>query len=74
MKALIALGILATAIQIDSDQQSKLSEETQVAGLVCFKESEQVSGRNKICNYDCSGSTVAITIGSQEFCPMSIER
>jgi hypothetical protein len=39
---------------------------------MCFKTGERVSGMNKICYYDCLGSTVAITISSIELCPLSI--
>lgn len=42
--------------------------------VLCFKTGEQKSGMNKICYYDCLGSTVAITISSVELCPLSINR
>jgi hypothetical protein len=44
---------------------------TAVAGTA-FLKSEQISGMNKICYYDELGSTVAITIGATELCPLSI--
>ncbi len=40
----------------------------------CFLSGEQTSGMNKICYYDCMGSTVAITIGATALCPLSINR
>ena len=40
----------------------------------CFKTGEQVSGMNKICYYNCLGSTAAITISSVALCPLTIER
>lgn len=42
--------------------------------LMCFKSGEVISGMNKICFYDCLGSTVAITISSVSLCPLTINR
>lgn len=42
--------------------------------VMCFFEYEQPAGMNKICYYDCLGSTVAITIRSIQLCPLSINR
>ena len=42
--------------------------------IMCFKTGEQISGLNKICYYDCAGSTAAITIKSYELCPLSINQ
>ena len=39
-----------------------------------FKTGEQTSGMNKICYYNCLGSTAAITIGAVQLCPLTIER
>ena len=44
------------------------------ASVMCFKTGEQVSGMNKICYYNCLGSTAAITISSVSLCPLSINR
>lgn len=44
---------------------------TAVAGTA-FLTGERTSGMNKICYYDHLGSTVAITIGATELCPLSI--
>ena len=41
--------------------------------VTCFKSGEYVSGLNKICIYDCMGSDTAITIGSTQLCPLTIE-
>lgn len=46
--------------------------EVQVATL-CFKSGEQQGGMNKICYYNCLGSTVAITIGAVQLCPLTID-
>ncbi len=40
-------------------------------GHMCFKSGESISGMNKICYYNCLGSTAAMTIGSIELCPLS---
>jgi hypothetical protein len=42
--------------------------------LVCFKTAEETSGMNKLCYYDCAGSRAAITVGSAQLCPLSINR
>ena len=47
-------------------------EKIILAGVTCFKSGEQTSGMNKICYYDCLGSTVAITISATSLCPLSI--
>lgn len=41
---------------------------------VCFFQGEQRSGMNKICYYNCLGSTVAINVSSMAFCPLTINR
>ena len=47
---------------------------TANSAVTCFKKGEQISGMNKICYYDCMGSTAAITISSVSLCPLTIER
>ena len=44
------------------------------AATLCFKKGEQVSGMNKICYYDCLGSTTATNVKSHELCPLNIKR
>lgn len=44
------------------------------SAVTCFKTGEQISGMNKICYYDCMGSTAAITISSVALCPLTIEQ
>jgi hypothetical protein len=44
------------------------------SGVTCFKTGEQISGMNKICFYDCLGSTAAITIGAAQLCPLTIQQ
>ena len=47
-------------------------EKIILAGVTCFKSGEQTSGMNKICYYNCLGSTKAITISSTSLCPLTI--
>jgi hypothetical protein len=42
--------------------------------VACFFQYEQTSGFNKICFYDCLGSTEAITIKATQLCPLTINR
>jgi hypothetical protein len=46
----------------------------EALAVTCFKSGEAVSGMNKICYYDCLGSTAAITISSVQLCPLTINR
>lgn len=43
------------------------------SAMTCFKSGEQVSGMNKICYYNCAGSTAAITISAVALCPLTIQ-
>jgi len=42
--------------------------------IACFYQSEQISGMNKICYYQCINGTRAITISSVSLCPLSLNR
>ena len=44
------------------------------SAVTCFKSGEQTSGMNKICYYNCNGSTAAMTISSVSLCPLTIQR
>jgi hypothetical protein len=44
------------------------------ADVICLFKSEQISGTNKICYYDCLGSIFAITIDGLKLCPLNIRR
>ena len=48
--------------------------EWATADVICLFKSEQISGTNKICYYDCLGSVYAITIDGLKLCPLSIRR
>ena len=45
----------------------------QYLAVHCPKVSEQTSGMNKICFYNCVGSMTAITIGAAQMCPLMIQ-
>jgi len=70
MKTAIVLAALFGGAQAEPPM-SKPADETQIA-VLCFKSGERVSGMNKICYYDCLGSTVAINISSVSLCPLTI--
>lgn len=59
MKRLYVAGLLA-CIALDA------------SAALCFFKGERVSGMNKICFYDCLGSTTAINVKSYELCPLNI--
>ena len=40
----------------------------------CNKTGETTSGTNKICYYNCMGSTKTINVGSMQFCPININK
>jgi hypothetical protein len=40
----------------------------------CFYRSEVTSGFNKICTYDCLGSTYAVTQAATSLCPLSLSQ
>ena len=41
---------------------------------VCFKQGEYTQGMNKVCQYSCTGSGHAITIGAAQLCPLTVRR
>jgi hypothetical protein len=48
--------------------------ERVTADVICLFKSEQISGTNKICYYDCLGSIFGITIDGLKLCPLTIRR
>jgi len=44
------------------------------SAVSCYKTSETTSGTNKICYYNCMGSTKTINVGSMQFCPININK
>lgn len=69
MIALLIAAVTTTA----PIPQSEPPQTNQQVAVMCFKSGEQQSGMNRICYYNCLGSTVAITIGAIELCPLSID-
>ena len=68
--ALIVIGIgftLLTFLSVKNNPKDAYA-------TTCFKTGERISGMNKICYYNCLGSEAAITIGSVELCPLTIEK
>ena len=68
----------ASASTIYSGDYSKPNPDVWSGGIIeaattCFKTGEQTSGMNKICYYNCLGSTKAITISATSLCPLSIK-
>lgn len=73
MKAVLAVLLLCAGVELTAAETVPASRPLRVA-VTCFKSSEQISGFNKICFYDCLGSQAAITIASTQLCPLSINR
>jgi hypothetical protein len=48
--------------------------ERATADVISLFKSEQISGTNKICYYDCLGSFFAITTDGLKLCPLNIRR
>ncbi len=70
---LAAVLSAGTAYANEPDPPEKQASPVQIAA-VCFFQGEQRSGMNKICYYNCMGSTVAVNVSSMAFCPLSINR
>jgi len=73
---LAILAAIATLGSAPHPMQSKapLPPQSVKVATLCFFKSEETSGMNKICYYDCLGSLTAITIGAVQLCPLSINR
>lgn len=69
-----ALLLLASLSAPNQPPNVSKSPGSQQLALLCFKTGEQISGMNKICYYNCAGSSAAITVGSVDLCPLSINR
>ena len=65
---------LATAEPASQSRpMTPIQRQPQIA-MLCFYDSQETSGMNKICYYNCLGSLAAITLGFADICPMSINR
>lgn len=68
MKLLILAAIAVTS---SDPQQSRIP--AVESAYVCFLKGSYTSGMNRICLYDCLGSTFATTVGAAELCPLTLE-
>lgn len=66
-----AIAVILAAMLLATGSEAAPRQQT---AMMCFKTGEQTSGTNRICYYNCLGSTVAITVPFLEFCPLSIKR
>lgn len=70
MRVLLSTAAVLVGLTLPATAQTKL----RLAAVTCFSKGERTSGFNKICFYDCLGSTAAITISAVELCPLTINR
>jgi hypothetical protein len=67
---IIALAILViSASTVPAEPKATPFE----VAMLCYKTGQRVSGRNKICFYNCAGSEAATTIKSYKICPLSAD-
>jgi hypothetical protein len=82
MKTVWAFALVCLTSEPISAQELVAKDAKTFHGLIrlasmCFKSSEEISGMNKICYYDCpiiQGSKATITIKAYELCPLTIDR
>lgn len=68
-----AAGALAAPVADAAIARRGTHPAGQQLAATCPKTGEQLSGTNKICFYNCVGSTTAITVGATQMCPLSIQ-
>ena len=73
MQALAASLASAGAALRDAPATSVSAESRPGISGVCFAKGSVVSGMNRICAYDCTGSLVTTNVGAAELCPLSYE-
>tara|TARA_R110000823_G_scaffold313844_1_gene441957 strand:+ start:7115 stop:8113 length:999 start_codon:yes stop_codon:yes gene_type:complete len=66
----VLLGMTMGSGILDSSSGGLFSSST----VSCNKTGESTSGTNKICYYNCMGSTKTINVGSMQFCPININK
>jgi hypothetical protein len=74
---LVALFAYSLAVPVDltvAPAPALKAEKPLKLAVACFFQYKQTSGFNKICFYDCLGSTEAITIKATQLCPLTINR
>ena len=50
------------------------SSGTNTYKQTCFKQGEYTQGLNKVCQYSCTGSAHAITVGAAQLCPITVKK
>lgn len=68
------LGLFCLLIPVAAGAGERPALKPFKVAVLCFSTGEQTSGMNKICYYDCMGSTVAINVRNIDICPLSINR
>jgi hypothetical protein len=66
----VLLGMTMGSGILDTSSGGLFSPST----VSCNKTGETTSGTNKICYYNCMGSTKTINVGSMQFCPININK
>ena len=72
MKISILAAIAIAISTVQSENTLGFSAGNDEFAATCFKKGEVIDGMNKICFYDCLGSTAAITVGAAQLCPITI--
>jgi len=66
-------GITSTqAEELDLNRLFRSPSPTIEVAAACILEREYISGANKHCVYDCSGTKTTTTISPGELCPINI--
>lgn len=72
---LLVFGGISAQAAPSASQMSAWPEVAQLTPhATCFKSGEEISGMNRICYYNCMGSTAAITISVGKLCPLTIRQ
>ena len=71
-QALMQLGNQISAMGTPTSNTN--SNSSWGAGQTCMKVGEYTRGLNKVCQYSCTGSAHAITVGAAQLCPLSVRK
>lgn len=72
--SLCALSITAPMPGASMPRPPRPPQPPMAGQVTCFGQGERTSGMNKICYYDCLGSSRAITQSSVSLCPLTIRQ
>jgi hypothetical protein len=74
--ALFGIGLCAAAVTERTPVQMGrvLHAPGQKVATTCILSGQQPSGTNKICVYECGGTTVTETVSASSECPQSVNR